>query len=131
MKVEYTSPSSVLISLCLIITNCELDIQNRYLQKIIQFFSSLTYGVYLVHNHALVRKYIIKNNFSWLLEYYSLKLLIIVILQSIKIFIFCSFIDYLRFLLFKIFKIRQICIFISYLFEKLNNIIIYLFEFIY
>ena len=68
MLVEYTSPSSVLISICLIISNGKLDIQNKYLQKIIQFFSTLTFGVYLIHNHNIVRGFIIRNNYSYLLK---------------------------------------------------------------
>ena len=131
MKVEYTSPSCIIISLCFIISLSRLNIKSILFQKIISFFSPLTFGVYLIHNHYLVRNYVIKNNYSWFLKYNSFKLILLEIIESLKIFIQCSFIDYLRFLLFKITRIRIICIFITNILNKIGNIILNIFELYY
>ena len=128
MKVEYTSPSSLLICFCFFIMFSDININNRILQKIISFFAPLTYGIYLLHNHILVLNYIIKNKYYWLLEYNLFKLIVIELFESLKIFLFCSIIDYLRLLLFKILKIRQLSIFISYIASQIGNRIILICE---
>ena len=62
MIVEYTSPSNVIISICFINILSHLEIKKNVFQKIISFFSPLTFGIYLIHNHILVRNYVIKNS---------------------------------------------------------------------
>ena len=131
MCYEYTSPSQVIIATCFIIMFSKINIKFVFIQKVISLFAPLTYGVYLLHNHKIVREKVISGNYSWLLKYHSFKIITMELLESLKIFLYCSFIDYIRFLLFKIFRIKQICIFISYLIDKISNGILYIFEFIY
>ena len=131
MIYEYTSPSSVIISTCIIIMFSKVDIKSNILQRIISFFAPLTFGVYLIHNHKLVRENIIAKNYSWLLKYHSIKLIIIQVFESIKIFLFCSLIDFFRLLIFKILRIKQLSIFISNLLAKMGNGILCIFEFLY
>ena len=131
MLVEYTSPSSVIISICFIIMLSKINIQFFLLKKIIGFFSPLTYGVYLLHNHILVRHNIIRYKYAWILKYHSSKLLWIEFFESSKIFLFCSFIDYFRLLLFKITKIRDICKLLSIIITKIGNTILFIFELLY
>ena len=119
MIVEYTSPSSVIISLIFINILSKLEINLKILQAIISFFSPLTYGIYLLHNHYLVRNFMIKNKYLWLLKSHSIVMIILELFQSLKIFIFCSFIDYIRLLIFKILRIKRICIIIPNLLEKI------------
>ena len=131
MRVEYTSPAYVIISTCIIIICSKLEINFIVFQKIISFFAPLTFGVYLIHNHLIVRNKIIAKNYSWLLKYHSYKLISMEMLEGLKIFVYCSFIDFIRLLLFKLFRIRQICIFIDKLITKILNYIVLLFEFLY
>ena len=131
MRYEYPAPSMVIIATCVIIVCSKLEINFIVFQKIISFFAPLTYGVYLIHNHVIVRDKIIANNYSWLLKYHSYELIYREMYESLKIFIYCSLIDFVRLLLFKIFRIRQICTLISSLIEKLLYSIIFLFEFLY
>ena len=37
---------------------------NKYLAKIISFIGPLTFGVYLIHEHTLIRAHIIRNLFA-------------------------------------------------------------------
>ena len=93
---------------------------NDYISKLITFFGPLTFGVYLIHIHPIVSKnYLLK---IWDGEAYDLnanEVIQMFLLKSIKIFIICIIIDYLRHLLFTIFKIRKICIFAEKIFFKI------------
>ena len=126
MRVEYTSPSSVIISICFICIFSNLDIKSKFIQKLISFLAPLTYGVYLIHNHSIIFHYVIKPYYFWLLKYSSFKLVIIIILESSKIFIICSFIDYLRLVLFKLLRIMEICRAISVFLNKICNKILFI-----
>ena len=85
-----------------------INIKNKYLIKIISFFSPLTYGIYLIHNHVLVRRYLVRKYFLWMLKYKSIKMLIIEVICSFCLFFFCSFIDSLRTLIFTFLKIKKL-----------------------
>ena len=87
---------------------------NKYIAKIISFIGPLTFGVYLIHEHALIRAFFIRNLFakdSINLPLHSVIKLIL--LRALKIFAICVCIDYLRHILFTILRIRKICIFIE------------------
>ena len=131
MRVEYNSPSSVIIALCFIYMLSNIDIKSNILHKIISFFAPLTFGIYLIHNHKIVRNIIISKNYQWLLNYKGYKLLVMEAFESFKIFMFCAFIDFIRFQIFKLLKIKEICILISNLIDKLCNGCLFIFEFIY
>lgn len=131
MRVEYNSPTSVIISICLIISLSKINIHFFLFEKIICFFSPLTYGIYLIHNHVLVRQNIIQYKFSWILKYNTFRLILIEFFESTKIFLVCAFIDYFRLLLFKILKIRDICKLLSIILSKFGNRILFFFELLY
>jgi len=99
------------ISVLLFLTQLEY---NKYLAKIITFIGPLTFGIYLIHEHPLIRKFIISNLFikdsNILSLYFIIKL---ILLRSLKIFIISACIDYLRYTLFTLLRIRKICIFIE------------------
>ena len=113
MNVDYTSPASVIIGISFINIFSNMNFKNKNIVKIISFFAPLTFGVYLLHNHVLVRNNIIKYYFLWILKYKSYKLVFIEIFCSIKVFLICIIIEYGRYLLFKFCKIREFCILIE------------------
>ena len=88
---------------------------NKYIGAIICFFGPLTFGIYLIHEHELIRERFIKNLFSKDSNQLSKFLVIkLVFIRSIYIFFICSFIDYLRYIIFKyVLRIKTICIFIE------------------
>ena len=99
------------ISLSLFISHIKY---NKYLSKIISFFGPLTFGVYLIHDNKLVRKYIIESIF----KKYSSNLennfiIYLVLIRGLQVLIICLIIDYFRYILFKILKIRQLCVIIE------------------
>lgn len=125
MNVDYTSPSSVIISICFINIFNNLEINNSFLIKIISFFAPLTFGVYLIHNHLLIRNHIVRKYFLWLLNYNSYKLISLEVIISFIIFLICSLIDYLRYILFKLFRIRELCIKVENTFKLIGNKVIF------
>ena len=110
IKLNYASPSYLGISISIIMIFSNINIKNKKLIKIISFFSPLTFGIYLIHNHTFVRKYMIKKYFLWILEYKSLNTVIIELICSLNVFIFCGFIDYIRLLIFKLLNIQKLFI---------------------
>ena len=95
---------------------------NKYLTKIITFCGPLTFGVYLIHFNSNV----LHNCLGKILnqESYNLtanEVIKMLILKSLKLFIVCMAIEYLRHSLFSILKIRNICIYI----EKIASKIVY------
>ena len=87
---------------------------NKYLAKIITFIGPLTFGVYLIHEHILIRKFIVSKLFARDSNNLPLHLIVmLVLLRSLKIFAICACIDYVRNILFTFLTIRKICIFIE------------------
>lgn len=107
INVDYPAPSEVLISFSLIMIFSTYNINNKTLIKLIKFFAPLTYGVYLIHNHVLVRLNIINKYFLWLLKFQKSNIIFCFeFLCILGIFILCSLIDYIRAQFFKLFKIK-------------------------
>lgn len=111
--IDYASPSQVIIAISIIIIFANINFKNKHFIKLISFFSPLTYGVYLIHNHRLMRIYIMKKYFLWLLKLNFVMIFLMVILYSLIIFLACSCVDYLRYLIFNKLKIKKICIIIE------------------
>ena len=93
---------------------------NDYLSKLITFFGPLTFAVYLIHINSNVSR----NYLSKLLdrESYNLtanEVIRMFLFKSVKIFVVCIIIDYLRHLLFTILRIRSICILAEKIFFKI------------
>ena len=92
---------------------------NETTSKIISFLGKLTFGIYLIHQHEFVKKILIIKLFKKYSINLSLKyLIILIIINSLYIFIICAFIDYLRNLIFQLLKIRQLCIFFERFFKE-------------
>ena len=87
---------------------------NKYLAKIITFIGPLTFGIYLIHEHPLIRASIIRNLFTK--DPINLPLLSVfklILLRALKIFTISASIDYMRHILFTLLRIRKLCIFIE------------------
>jgi hypothetical protein len=106
--INYASPTYLGISFSIIMIFSNINIKNKILIKLISFFAPLTYGIYLLHNHLLVRTYLMPYYFLWILKYKSIKIAIIEIMCSFGVFIFCAIIDYIRLCIFRLLKIKQL-----------------------
>ena len=107
---SFTSISQA-ISLTLFLSQIKY---NKFIEKIITFIGPFTFGIYLIHEHTLVRKYIIVNLFIKDSNNLSENLVVfLVLIRGISIFIICFIIDYLRNLIFIFLKIKTFCIFLE------------------
>ena len=93
---------------------------NKFIGKIICFLGPLTFGVYLIHEHPLVRANFIRNLFSQYSQNLAIKKVIyLVFKKSILIFLTCSLIDFIRKIIFDILRIKTLLIFIE---KKIFNL---------
>lgn len=109
-NINYASPTYLGISISIILIFSNININNKNLIKLITFFSSLTYGIYLSHNHVFVRLLLVKKYFLWILKYKSINMVLIEIMCSFGVFLFCGFIDSIRIIIFRFLKIKKLFI---------------------
>jgi len=93
---------------------------NKYLSKLITFVGPLVFAAFLIHANPNFRINYYHKFFEGESQNLTFNEVIrMLILTSIKIFLGCIIIDYLRHLLFTILRIRKICIFIERIFFKI------------
>ena len=117
--INYLSPTIIVQAISLVMYFSKLNINNKFIQKVISFFTPLTFNTTLIHIRFFQEKSLFQHKFINWVKGFDYKYIIFKIYAlSIIIYIICSFIDYLRLLLFKILKIREFCLFISKIFQK-------------
>ena len=118
-----TKRSDSLLRIAQSITVCLFFLQihfNKHIGKIICFLGPLSFGIYLIHIHPLMNYNFLRHIFDDNPKDINLCLVIFIILmKSIKMFIFCLIIDYFRNLLFKFLRIRFLCLFLE---NKMNKL---------
>lgn len=94
----YTYPFILVLiaSISLFIIFINIDIKNEKINKIILKLSSLTFGVYLIHEHPLIRTMLWENIGPYLIDFSIIKLIVTISL----VYIACSAIEALRQVLF-------------------------------
>lgn len=115
----YTSPTILFSALFLFLFCIKLKIRNSVLKKIIKKLITSNFSVYLMHDHLLVRKYVISNiSLLFLFNYESIKVVPIVILLTLFIYVLCNLLDIIRVILFRKMHINEIC---NYLNKMIKN----------
>lgn len=104
---SYSSITIVLMSVCTFLLFLRLDIRSERLNKIILFFSPLTFGVYLIHDNKFMRNvlwgYIKPTRFM-----YSPFFIPCIIVVVILVFTACSIIEFVRRKIFRFIKMDMI-----------------------
>lgn len=101
---KYTSIFIIFSGIAIFMLFSQLKIENFKVKKIILLLSKLSFSVYLIHEHWLVRASFIKDRFNFLAEENILVLPIKVICYAILIFSFCILIDFFRYFIFTAIK---------------------------
>lgn len=86
---------------------------NTVSQKIISFFAPLSLGIYLIHSHPLVFRFVLEDLF---LPYTKMSLgamIGCVLLTTIVIYLLCATIEWLRIQLFKVVHMNELCGFLE------------------
>lgn len=115
---EYTSSIILLMAVSLFLFCIKIDFKETGLvSKIITWFAPMSFSVFLIHMHNLVKKNLLINS-KLILSIANLPaslMLIKLIVILLVIYVVCSMIDYFRIKLFKVFKIRLLS-------EKIENL---------
>lgn len=109
MFVDYTSPTIIITSVCLLLLFAGLqpgDVQKKF----IGFFAPHAFAVYLIHEEPLIRENLLRGSFIWTLYEGPWFLLAVVIGSAFAIWLGCSLLDVPRHYLFKALHIKQLCI---------------------
>ena len=106
----YNSIFVVMAAVSLFMFFAKLDIRSNKLKSIIAILSSVSFGVYLIHEHPLISSKFI-TDISVPFATSSTPVFTLKIIGTVLfIYIVCSFIDYLRLLLFKALKVKNLSI---------------------
>ncbi len=104
--VSYVSPTVLLGAICLVQAFSRIRIGDR-LKKCVSALSSLTFGVYLIHENRVLKTRFITNRFTHYLQFPVLKMFACVVLTVLIIYACASLIDFCRSLVFKALKIKE------------------------
>lgn len=107
MWLSYFSISMVVEAISLLLLFERFRVSKSISQKIISFFASLSFSVYLIHEHPFIREQILEGRFSWIGEKSPLIMIVLLLFFTVAIFVLCILIDCFRDFLFRILKIKQ------------------------
>ncbi len=104
--VNYLSPFVVISSISLLLFFKKIQF-SQVLCKILKFISPLSFAVYIIHEHPMIREHLISDKFARFASANILVILGVVFGAAIAIFTVCILIEYLRTLLFKYTRISS------------------------
>lgn len=115
--ISYTSPTIFLSSLFLLNAFAGVKINSRF-RKGILFFSSCSFGVYLIHCQPVIFDHLLHGAFSEIVEQNTIVIIVTILVATVGIYLICSIIEYLRQCIFKWLKIDCLVNTISQLITK-------------
>ena len=126
--ISYISPTILFAAVALLILFSKLQVTS-ILNRFIMFFGPLSFGVYLIHTHPLVWKWVMEEGFSDYAKCHPILLVLDVLGTVFGIWFFCSLIDFVRLKLFETLKVnllvenivRHIGAFMSNVLEQLDG----------
>lgn len=108
---EYNAPFTIVGAVALFIAFLNIDIKSEKISKIINIFASATFGIFLIHEHTLLRDW--WNSVWKVSEYYQTPQFIFHLLMVVTVvYLVGGVIDWIRQIIFqiigKIFKLNKI-----------------------
>ena len=103
---NYNSVNLVICAIALLLFFRNLQIK-PILSRIITVLSPLTFSVYLIHDHPLIRARIMKSAFLFLQKMSLPLMLLCAVGIAVGIYLVCSAVDLIRHWLFRLLKIRK------------------------
>ena len=117
--ISYLSPTILIQAMSLIMAFSKIKIYNKFLIKIISFFTPLTFSTLFIHCFLFVQTFYIKRIFIKYVNSINFNMIFFKIYGlSILAYFFCAIFDYFRFLIFKFIKIKELSLFITKKFGK-------------
>lgn len=106
LLVSYTSPTILLAGAALVILFSRMHIPQR-MKRWIGIFAPLSFSVYLIHFHPLIKEHILQDRFGSYAQHSPAVLAVLLIGTVCFIFFACLFFDLIRDFLFKKMKIKE------------------------
>lgn len=106
--VRYTSVFVVTAAVSLIAIFSEMKFRSEKICKGIEFWAPAAFGVYLIHDHGLIREHYISNAFVWVAELPVWKIPLAVLGCAFCIFAVCLLIERVRLTLFDKLKLNYL-----------------------
>jgi len=104
--IEYTSPTIVLAAIAVVLLFASLTVPAS-VRKISKFCVPATFGIYLLHEHPLVRQYIITDKFLPVLSMPAVLQIIVVLVSTFLIWVVCLALEHIRKSVFRLFEVDQ------------------------
>ena len=106
LLVTYTSPTILLAGVALVILFSRMQIPRR-MKKWIGIFAPLSFSVYLIHFHPLIKAHILQDRFGSYVQHSPVVLAVLLIGTVCLIFFACLFFDLIREFIFKKIKLKE------------------------
>jgi len=116
LLISYTSPTVFVGSILLTLYFARKMFDSTVLRKLIGLFAPATLGVYLIHEHSLVRNYFVNGFAVSFAEHSCLLMMGEVLGSALLIYVGCSLIEILRIKLFEVFRVLSF-----FLWDKLQQ----------
>lgn len=104
--VSYISPSVVVGAICLLVIFSRVNVLNKGARKLITFFASASFAVYIIHCHSGIIDNLFTDKFAFFANYSPIVFVLLVIITALFICLFCTLIDHARAFMFGKLKIN-------------------------
>lgn len=116
--VSYTSPTVLLTAVFFLMGFSRLKV-SRVAEKIIKIAAPAAFGVYLIHEHPIVKLFFIEDAFSCFGNFPIYLTILLVLGTALAIFTLCIVIELARRSLFKVLKIKNWAVVLESSFKKI------------
>lgn len=120
LLIKYVSPTIIIMAVALLCLFSKIKC-NPSLAKIISFFASSTFSVYLIHDNNYIRNHLMSKIHTFIGSYDFIYLTLFIIFMVLAVFVACILIDKIRIVIFKILKIEKLSVGIEGLIRKAVN----------
>ncbi len=107
LLINYLSPLTVLMSLALLLFFRNLKFAPKVC-KILKWASSLSFAVYIIHEHPAVKQWLMTGKFVWLASIPAYQTVGVILAAASGIFIGCILLEALRVQLFKVTRLTKL-----------------------
>lgn len=117
--INYTSFTILGVAVGLLLLFSRMKINNKYFRRFIKRLAPATFGVYIIHEHSVVKKLFMTNAFSFISSYDWYGIILVVLFYAFLIYMLCSYIEMIRKFIFKKLKLYVVSDYIYYIVRKL------------
>lgn len=118
LLLSYSSPFVLLLAVSLVMLFSQISVNTKF-RKVVLVVSKTTFGIYLIHDHPLIRKYLINGTLANIALSNHNMAFIYVVITSCATFLVCCMIESSRSLLSNFFHVKIIEDKVEKLFESI------------